>query len=111
MNPSLSKREINRQRWHERVKAWKNSGQTQQAFCKAHHLGYASFRRWRRLLKTVEPEAATDATGMVRFLPVKVHETIPSNLVVLIQDDLRIEVRAGFNPHLLQQIIQVLRAS
>jgi len=111
MNPSLSKREINRQRWRERINAWTNSNQSQQAFCKAHHLGYASFRRWRRLLKAEESEAAVDATDMVRFLPVKVHDTPPSNLTVLIQDDLRIEVQTGFNPHLLQQIIQVLRAS
>lgn len=111
MNASLSKREINRQRWRERINAWTNSNQSQQEFCKAHHLGYASFRRWRRLLKTEESETAADATGVVRFLPVKVHETTPSNLTVLIQDDLRIEVPTGFNPHLLQQIIQVLRAS
>ena len=111
MNPSLSKREINRQRWLERINAWTNSNQSQQEFCKAHHLGYASFRRWRGLLKTEESEAVADATGVVRFLPVKVHETTPSNLTILIQDDLRIEVPTGFNPHLLQQIIQVLRAS
>ena len=111
MNPSLSKREINRQRWGERINAWRNSNQSQQAFCKAHHLGYTSFRRWRRLLETEESEAASDVTGVVRLLPVKVHETIPSSLTVLIQDDLRIEVPTGFNPQLLQQIIQVLRTS
>jgi len=111
MSPSLSKREINRQRWRERINAWTNSNQSQQAFCKAHHLGYASFRRWRMLLKTEEPEAAADATGVVRFLPVKVHQTTPPNLTILIQDDLRIEVPNGFNPHLLQQVIRVLRAS
>jgi len=62
-------------------------------------------------IKTEESEAAADATGVVRLLPVKVHETTPSNLTVLIQDNLRIEVSTGFNPHLLLQIVQVLRAS
>jgi hypothetical protein len=56
MSSSLSKREINRQRWYERIEDWKQSGLTQKAFCERHHLGLASFQRWRRIFMTqVQP--------------------------------------------------------
>jgi len=111
MKPSLSKRETNRQRWRERIDAWEASNQTQEVFCTTHHLAFASFRRWRRIFKAQDSEGVVTAAEPVRFLSVRVNDTASSNLTVLIQNDLRIEVPSGFNPHLLQQIIQVLRAS
>jgi len=111
MNASLSKREINRQRWHERINAWKNSGQSQKVFCEDQHVGIAAFQRWRRIFKSEDSEDLVTPTKPVHFLPVEVQKDKSSNLTVLIQDDLRIEVPTGFNPHLLQQVIQVLRAS
>ena len=112
MNSSLSKREVNRQRWCERINAWENSSQSQKAFCKDQHVGLASFQRWRRILKAEDSEDLdTTPSEAVRLLPVKVQVEKPTNLTILLQDDLRIEVPAGFNPHLLQQVIQVLRGS
>ena len=111
MNPSLSKREMVRQHWREQITAWRASCQSQREFCKDRQLGYASFRRWHQIFKSEDSKEAVACTGPVRFLAVKVQEQKGSNLAILIQDDLRIEVAAGFNPHLLQQVIQVLRAS
>ena len=111
MSPSLSKREINRQHWRGRIDAWESSNQTHEAFCREHHLALASFRRWRRIFKAEDSEGVVTATEPVRFLSVRVNDTASSNLTVLIQNDLRIEVPSGFNPHLLQQIIRVLRTS
>ena len=39
MNPSLAKREANRQRWFDRIETWKQSGLTQKAFCEQQQLG------------------------------------------------------------------------
>ena len=111
MSPSLSKREINRQRWHDHVNAWKTSNQSQKAFCKDHHLGLASFQRWLRIFKAKETEGVTAHPEPVSFLPVIVRETDSSSLTIQIRDDLRIQVPPGFNPELLQQVVQVLRAS
>ncbi len=71
----------------------------------------AAFQRWRRIFKAEDSEDLVTPTEPVHFLPVEVQRDKSSNLTVLIQDDLRIEVPTGFNPHLLQQVIQVLRAS
>jgi len=109
VNTRVSKRTINRQRWRERVEAWKKSGQSQKAFCKAHHLGLASFQRWHRKFRAEGTANAIRSTEPVHFLPVQIHNPAPSPLTVRIQDDLRIEVPAGFDTELLHQVIQILR--
>jgi len=108
MSSSLSKRAINRQRWRERIRACEESGLTQKAFCEQHHLGLASLQRWRRLLKTEEP---CSNPAPVALLPVRVKEARSSQLAVVVNDDLRIEIPTGFDPAALRQIIEVLRAS
>lgn len=111
MNRSLSKREINRQRWREQVAAWRASDQSQKAFCEQRHLGLASFKRWHGIFRAESLQSTETAAEAVGFVPVRVRESTPSNLTILIQDGLRIEVPEGFNPHLLRQVIEVLRAS
>lgn len=111
MKQNVSKRQADRQRWLERINAWQDSNQSQRAFCKEHQLGYASFRRWRRILKAEDAKVVVSPGESVRFLPVNVQEPIPSNLMIHIQNDLRIEVAPEFNPRLLQQVLQVLRTS
>lgn len=108
MNSSGSKREINRQRWRERIEAWQQSGQSQGGFCEQNSLGLASFQRWRRIFETEEKQ--TDPAP-IAFLPVSVKKTDSSNLTVVVNNDLRIEIPVGFDPHVLRQLIQVLRAS
>ena len=108
MNPSLSKREINRQRWLERITDWQQSGLTQQAFCKHHHLGLASFQRWRRIAMTEEKSKDTPA---VAFLPVNLVEPSASNLTLRINDTLRLEISTGFDPTTLKRVILILQTS
>lgn len=108
MNPSLSKREINRQRWLERIAEWKKSGQSQKAFCECHQLGLASFRRWNKVFSSKDRSREPQP---VNFMPVKVKlKDIPSSsLTLLINDNLRIEIPAGFDPCVLKQVIQLLQ--
>ena len=108
MGSSLSKREINRQRWRERINAWKRSGQSQKAFCQHHHLGLASFRRWCGIFKA---EEAAEKPAPMALLPVRVKAAQPANLTVVLDDDLRIEIPAGFDPQALRQLVRVLRVS
>ncbi len=58
-----------------------------------------------------DSEGLPTANEAIRFLPVNVQRERLANLTIRIQEDLRIEVPAGFDPHVLQQVIQVLRAS
>ena len=108
MNPSLTKREANRQRWFDRIETWKQSGLTQKAFCEQQQLGLGSFQRWRRIfLRGEKPEASS----AVSFLPVNVTVDKASSLALLIDDQLRIEIPAGFDPVTLKQVVQALLAA
>ena len=108
MKSSLSKRAINGQRWLERIQAWEQSNLTQKAYCKQHHLGLASFQRWRRIFMT---EEKSNESSSMTFLPVNVVESKASCLTVMINEDLRLEIPADFDPNTLKQVIQVLQAS
>ncbi len=111
MKPSLTKRAINRQRWRERISAWKSSNRSQKAFCEEHQLGLASFRRWHRLLQAEDAKGIPTDRAPVSFLPVRVREAVPLKLTVLVHDNLRVEVPAGFDPNLFREVIEVLRAT
>lgn len=108
MNSSLSKREVNRQRWLERVTEWKQSGQSQKSFCEHHHLGLSSFQRWYRIFTK---EEKLQAPKPVTFLPVSLKEFRPSNLSILLDDNLRIEIPAGFDPDVLKQVLRTLQTT
>jgi hypothetical protein len=108
MNPSLTKREANRQRWFDRIETWKQSGLTQKAFCEQQQLGLGSFQRWRGIYMRGEKPEASSA---VSFVPVNVTVDKASSLALLIDDQLRIEIPAGFDPVTLKQVIQALQAA
>jgi len=108
MNPSLAKREANRQRWFDRIETWKQSGLTQKAFCEQQQLGLGSFQRWRGIFMRGEKPEASSA---VSFVPVNVTVDKASSLALLIDDQLRIEIPAGFDPVTLKQVVQALLAA
>ena len=108
MNPSVTKRQANRQRWFDRIEAWKQSGLTQKAFCEQQQLGLGSFQRWRGIFMRGEKPEASSA---VSFLPVNVSVDKASSLALLIDNHLRIEIPAGFDPVTLKQVVQALQAA
>ena len=108
MIPSLSKRVTNRQCWFDRIEDWKQSGLTQKAFCERQQLRLGSFQRWRGIfMRGGRPEASS----AVSFLPVNVTPAPTSNLALVIDDYLRIEIPAGFDPVILKQVIQALQVA
>lgn len=108
MSPSLSKRQANCERWFDCIETWKRSGLTQKAFCNQQQLGLGSFQRWRGIFMRGEK---AETPSPVRFMPVKVTIAKASSLALLIDDNLRIEIPAGFDPVTLQQVVQALQAS
>lgn len=108
MISSLSNRAANRQDWFDRIEAWKQSGLTQKAFCEQQQLGLGSFQRWRGIFLREEAPKASSAAS---FLPVKVTAAPASSLALVIDDHLRIEIPAGFDPVILKQVVQALQAA
>ena len=106
MKTSLSKRELNRQRWYELFTTWKQSNKNPRAFCQKHQLGLASFQRWRRIF---EKEDNQKEVVPVNFLPIRVHDRRTSNLIVQLNGCLHIEVPVEFDQQTLKDVVQVLR--
>ncbi len=108
MSSSLSKREVNRQRWSERIRHWKHSDLTQKAFCEQHQIGFASFQRWRGIFAKEGKPKATPAT----FLPINIVQSASApSLALCLGEDLRLEIPVGFDPAMLKQVVYVLRAA
>ena len=56
--------------WHELIDAWKQSGQTINAFCRERKLTRSNFDRWRRILATESRESSPSPPPA--FVPVRV---------------------------------------
>ena len=56
-------------------------------------------------------EETSKDTPPVGFLPVNLVEPSASSLMLRINEHLRLEISAGFDPNTLKQVIQVLQAS
>ena len=95
--------------WKQHIDSWQQTGLTQAEYCRRHNLKHHQLVYWRkRFLKT-----ETD----VRFVPLKLEDLLdmPSgpqlaSLTLVIDNQFKIEIRAGFDPQLLRQLIFSLRA-
>jgi hypothetical protein len=95
--------------WKQHIESWQGTGLTQAEYCRRHNLKHYQLVYWKkRFLKT--------ETG-VSFVPVKFEDLldIPSDpdrasLCLVINNHLKIEITAGFDPQLLRQLIFTLRA-
>ena len=95
--------------WRQHIDSFQQTGLTQAEYCRRHNLKHHQLVYWKkRFLKT-----ETD----VSFVPLKLEDLLdmPSgpehaSLTLVIDNQFKIEIRAGFDPQLLRQLIFSLRA-
>jgi len=90
--------------WQAQVSSWRGSGLSQAQFCRDHNLKVRDFGYWKRKLSRT--------SDSVRFVPLQVKSSAirPSSSLGLVLDSgLRIEVREGFSPGALKDLIHTLR--
>jgi hypothetical protein len=89
--------------WQAQVSSWRGSGLSQAQFCRDHNLKVRDFGYWKRKLSRT--------SDSVRFVPLRVKSSpSPSSSLGLVLDNgLRIEVREGFSPGTLRDLIHTLR--
>lgn len=93
--------------WSERIVAWQKSGLSQVAYCQQHQLTYGTFIYWRSYLK--KHSSGHKVSVPSTFIPITIKADKATPLVLQIAEQYRIELRPGFDPHLLTQIIQVIQ--
>ena len=94
--------------WKQHIDSWQETGLTQAEYCRRHNLKHYQLVYWKKRFLKIE-------TG-VSFVPVKLDDflELPTQsdctaLCLVINNDLEIEIRAGFDPQLLRQLIFTLR--
>lgn len=94
--------------WKQHIESWRETGLTQAEYCRRHNLKHHQLVYWKK--RVLESE-----TG-VSFVPLKLEDflDIPSqanraSLCLVINDRFKIEVGAGFDAHVLRQLIFALR--
>jgi len=89
--------------WQAQVSSWRRSGLSQAQFCRDHNLKIREFGYWKRKFSR--------SSSAVSFVPLRVksQSVAPSPLGLVLESGLRIEVREGFSPGALKDLIHTLR--
>lgn len=93
--------------WSDRITAWKDSGLSQQKYCDQEQLTYTTFVYWRGRLKQLADDGV--AAGKVSFVPVMIKPENDAQLTLQISGLHGVDIRPGFDPVLLGQVIRVVQ--
>ena len=105
----MSREEV-RNQWRRLVEEFRESGETAAAWCRERGLNPEEFHRWVRKFADETPAKEPVAAAAIQWLPVQIADAQgddPSTLVVHV-GSAAIEVRSGFSPSLLKQVVRVL---
>lgn len=89
--------EEKRKFWQKHIAAWQQSGQSQKEYCRSQKLKKSTLGYWRTRLSREK--------GFIE-IPIKIESR--STIDIVIRDDVKIQVKTGFDPGLLIQTIRVL---
>jgi hypothetical protein len=104
----MSKRNPERVRaWRATIDAWKRSGQTINAFCRARNLTRSNFDRWRRILST-EPRKSKPSSSSA-FVPVRIVAEPMAEVVLLSGIMVRLPLSAA--PEAVTQLVASVGAA
>lgn len=96
------KQEQLRKLWEQRIKDFEDSNITMKAWCEVNQLKIHQLHYWRRKLKN-NNEIQTPA-----LIPIDFNQMNQDTLVKLQVGSISIEVKPGFNPALLKDVMKVL---
>jgi hypothetical protein len=111
-----------REFWHAHVEAWRESGLTQRAYCRAHELPEVQLSHWKQRLQ----KARRCRESKTQLVPVHVIEASAarsdrpraekprgedrrSDLTLVLDNGWRLEIGEGFKPATLSRVLEALR--
>lgn len=106
----MSRNEL-RKEWEQRIAAFRASGQTATQWCADHDVNLYQFRYWLRKF----PSRRVETISPIQWLPVHVDDAPAQDMdaasITVCVGHAKIEIKPGFSPELLRQVVQVLTAS
>ena len=98
-----------REYWSSHIERWQESGASQTEYCKEHGLKDHQFTYWKKRIVQTETAAKFVSVNLGSFTNRQPSPQPVSALRVVVSNGLKVEVEAGFDPHLLGQLIVALR--
>ena len=102
--------EQKRSYWKQHIDSWQQTGLTQVEYCRQHNLKHHQLVYWKKRFLKSETN--------VSFVPLKLEDLLEiparqdqSSLTLVINNQFKIEIRAGFDAQLLRQLIYALRGA
>jgi len=100
--------EQKRSYWKQQIEQWQQSGLSQAEYCRRNNLKHHQLVYWKRRCLKTETE--------VSFVPVQLEALLDipapadqASLTVIIDNQFKVEIVAGFDPQLLRQVLTALR--
>lgn len=94
--------------WKQHIESWQETGLTQTEYCRRHNLKHHQLVYWKKRFSKTE--------SGVSFVPLKLEDLVDipvhpdrAALCLVINSHFKIEIRPGFDPQLLRQLILALR--
>ncbi|MGG1553388.1 IS66 family insertion sequence element accessory protein TnpA [Paenibacillus ferrarius] len=106
----MTTKEQRRKDWSARLKDYRASDLSMVAWCDANQVTKEQLKYWIRKLKVVHLEA--DGPISPSWVPLKVSDSIqsitPESSLIVRIGSAQIEIRPGFDPRLLREVVQSL---
>ena len=93
--------------WKRHIDSWQQTGLTQTEYCRQHQLKHHQLVYWKKRFLNTETA--------VSFVPIKLEDLLDipaqpdrASLCLVINNQFKVEIRAGFDAQLLRQLIFAL---
>lgn len=98
--------------WTARIKEYRSSGERVSVWCERHAVSTRQFYYWMRKLKMAEPQRQRAShSGWVSVLMSETDESSAEVVPLIVRiGPASIEVRSGFEPSLLAEVVRTLKA-
>ena len=93
--------------WRGTIDAWKTSGQTVNAFCRARQITRSNFDRWRRILAAETSESST--TPPSAFVPLRV--VAEPMAEVVLRSGVVVRLPLGATPEAVTRLVAAVGAA
>ena len=100
--------EQKRSYWKQQIEQWQKTGLSQAEYCRRNNLKHHQLVYWKKRYLKAETE--------VSFVPVQLEALLDipapadqASLTVIIDNQFKVEIAAGFDPQLLRQVVTALR--
>ena len=94
--------------WKQHIDSWQQTGLSQAEYCRHHNLKHHQMVYWKKRFLNTETEVSFVPLKLEDLLDIPAQPEQPS-LRLVINDQFKIEISAGFDALLLRQVIVALR--